>query len=112
MTGRAIPGGLELNCTFAEGSQAQSCVLRVCRIENDTEKCKNLSIRRESPQKSSQLTGLQPGYYVVKNVTEIESDGSMTIHRRTDVLQLNITEPPPTAAPTVTMSGDLLIANN
>ena len=112
MSGRATAGGVELSCTFTEGSQAQSCVLTVCRIENDTEKCKNLSIRRESPQKSSQLTGLQPGYYVVRNVTEIESDGSMTIHGRTDILQLNITEPPPTIAPPVTMPGGLFIANN
>ena len=61
MSGTAIAGGLELNCTSAEGSQAQSCVLTVCRIENNTEKCINLSIKRESPQKSSQPTGLQPG---------------------------------------------------
>ena len=111
MSGTAIACGLELNYTFAEGSQAQSCVLTVCRIKNNMEECKNLNISRESPQKSSQLTGLQPGFYVVRNVTEIESDGNMTIHRRTDVLQLNITEPPPTVAPTGAMSGDLFITN-
>ena len=36
-TSRAIPGGLELDCTFAEGSQAQSCILTVCRLENGME---------------------------------------------------------------------------
>jgi hypothetical protein len=73
------------------------------------EYCMNLIIARENLQQSGQLTGLQPGLYTVKNVTEVESDGSMTLHRRTDVLQLNITEPPPTTAPTGTISGGLFI---
>ena len=107
MSGRAIPGGLELNCTFAEGSQAQSCILTVCRLENGMEEyCMNLTIVRENLQQSGQLTGLQPGLYTVKNVTEVESDGSMTFLRRTIDLQLNIT---PTIAPIGTISGSLFI---
>ena len=110
MSGRAIPGGLELNCTFAEGSRAQSCILTVCRLENGMEECcMNLTIVRENLQQSGQLTGLQPGLYTVKNVTEVESNGSVTLHRRTDELQLTITEPPPTTAPTGTISGGLAI---
>ena len=70
----------------------------------------NLTIVRENLQRSVQLTGLEPGLYTVKNVTEIESDGSMTLLRRTDALQLNITEPPPTTVPTETIPGGLFIA--
>ena len=104
---RAIPGGLELDCTFAEGSQAQSCILTVCRLENGMEEyCMNLTIIRENLQQSGQLTGLQPGLYTVKNVAEVENDGSVTLFRRTVELQLNIT---PTIAPTGTISGSLLI---
>ena len=108
VSGRAIPGGLELDCTFAEGSRAQSCILTVCRLENVVEEyCMNLTSVKENLQKSGQLTGLQPGLYIVKNVTEVESDGSVTLLRRTDVLQLTITEPPPTTAPTGIISSSL-----
>ena len=111
VSGRAIAGGLELNCTFADGSQAQSCILTVCRLvqENGMEEyCRNLTINRESPRQSGKLAGLQPGFYVVRNVIEVESDGSMTIHGRIDVLlQLNITEPPPTISPTGSVPGGL-----
>ena len=108
MSGRAIAGGLELNCTFAEGSQAQSCILTVCRLGNGIEEyCRSVTINRESPQQGGQLTGLQPGLYTLRNVTEVESDGSMTIHGRTAVLQLNITEPPPTTSPTGSVPGGL-----
>ena len=110
MSDRAIPGGLELDCPFAEGSRAQSCILTVCRLENGMEEyCMILTIVRESHQQSGQLTGLQPGLYIVKNVTEVESDGSVTLLRRTVVLQLTITEPPPTILPTKTISSSLFI---
>ena len=108
MSGRAVAGGLELSCTFAAGSQAQSCILTVCRLENGMEEyCRNVTINRARLQGSGQLTGLQPGLYTLKNVIEVESDGSMTIRGRTAVLQLNITEPPPTKSPTGSMSGGL-----
>ena len=46
-------------------------------------------------------------------MTEVESDGSVTFLRRaeSDVLQLTITEPPPTTAPidSETISGGLII---
>ena len=108
MSGRATPGGLELDCTFAEGSQAQSCILTVCRLENGMEEyCMNLTIVRENLQQSRQLTGLQPGLYAVKDVTEVESNGSVTLLRKIIILQLNITESPPTTAPTGITSGSL-----
>ena len=68
----------------------------------------NLTIVRESLQQSGQLTGLQPGLYTIKNVTEVESDGSVTLLRRIIDLQLTITEPPPTTATTGTSSGIVL----
>ena len=106
VSGRAIPGGLELDCTCAEGSQAQSCILTVCRLEKGMEEyCMNLTIIRENLQQSGQLTGLQPGLYTVKNVTEVECDGSVTLLRRTVDLQLTITEPPPTTATTGVIPG-------
>ena len=110
VSGRAIPGGLELDCTFAEGSRAQRCILTVCRLENGMEEyCMNLTIVRESLQQSGQLTGLQPGLYMIKKVTEVESDDSLTLLRRIIDLKLAITEPPPTTAPTGTVSGSLFI---
>ena len=110
VSGRAIPGGLELACTFADGSQAQSCILTVCRLENGMEEyCMNLTIIRENLQQSGQLMGLQPGLYTVKNMIEAESDGSVTLLRRAVELQLTITEPPPTTAQTGTISGSLFI---
>ena len=87
VSGRAIPGGLELDCTFAEGSQAQSCILTVRRLENGIEEyCMNLTIVRENPQQSGQLTGV----YTVKNVAEIESDGSVTLLRRIVELKVSL----------------------
>ena len=92
MSGRDIANGLELNCTFAEGSHAQSCILTVCRMAIDiTESCWNITISREDSQTSAQQTDLQPGVYVVRGVAEVESDGRITIHGRSDVLNLMIT---------------------
>ena len=92
MSGRALVGGLELRCTFAEGSQAQSCILTVCRMENEF--CTNIIISRENSQSVGQITNLQPDVYIVKVVAEVESDGQVTIHKRTDVLELMIAQSP------------------
>ena len=80
----SIPGGLELSCTFASGSQARSCVLTVCRVENeviDEGSCVNITItRNEQSISTQQITNLQPGQvYILKEVAEVESDGSVTI---------------------------------
>ena len=95
MSGIAIAGGLELTCTFAKGSQAQSCILTVCRMENGMEvSCMNITISREKPQMSGRRTTLQPGLYVVREVAEVESDGQVTMLRlRRNILELMITEP-------------------
>ena len=49
VSGRVIPGGLELSCTFAEGSQAQSCIITLHRIvENGMEfHCEHIHQQRE-----------------------------------------------------------------
>ena len=69
------------------------------------EYCRNVTIDRERLPESGQVTGLQPGFYSLKNLIEVESNGSMTIHGRIDELQLNITQPPPTTSPTGSVSG-------
>ena len=92
MSGTAIAGGLELSCTFAEGSKAQSCILTVCKMENGAAvSCMNIAINREDPQTSGQITNLQPGLYVVREVAEVESKGRVTTLSRRDVLELMIT---------------------
>ena len=92
VSGTAIAGGLELSCTFAEGSCAQSCILTVCRMENGKEEsCMDIIIGREDTQTSGRIMNLQPGLYVVREVAEVESEGQVTIHNRRSVLELMIT---------------------
>ena len=80
MSGRTIPGGLNLSCTFAEGSQAQSCILTVCTDSTEPEICRSINVSRRDPQTSGHLIGLEPGLYTVREVAEIESDGQVTVH--------------------------------
>ena len=104
--GRTIPGGLELSCTFAEGSQVQSCILTIYRIHKNGMEIliANVSIGREKPQASGQVSNLRLGEYVVREVAEVESDGEVTIHRRRDVLKLVLTEPATAITSVSTMS--------
>ena len=95
VSGRALSGGLELSCTFAEGSQAQSCILTVCRIENAVEdSCMNTTISREDHHSGIQLVGLQHGLYVLRKVAEVERDSQVTVHRRIYVLKFTIEQTP------------------
>ena len=118
VSGTAIAGGLELSCTFAEGSQAQSCILTIYRtmpLENGMEMfAMNITISRENPQTSGRVSNLELGEYVVREVAEVESDGQVTTHRRRDVLKLVITQPSPAATSESTMltPGCLFIASN
>lgn len=108
MSGIAVPGGLELNCTFSEGSQAQSCILTIYRIlENGMDIfMKNINISRVDPllALSGRVLNLDLGEYVVREVAEVESDGQVTIHSRRDVLKLVITEPALTTTSESTIS--------
>lgn len=109
VSGVAIPGGLELNCVFTEGSQAQSCILTIYMIlEGGMDKLiANVSISRENPQTSGQVLNLDLGEYVIRSVAEVENDGQVTTHRRRDILELSITEPAPatTSIPTMLTQG-------
>ena len=100
MSGAARVGGLELNCTLAEGSQAQSCILNVCRIENGVlGSCTNiLTIGRDDPQTAGRISNLPPGLYAVREVAEVESDGQITILERKNILELRI----PDTIPSIT----------
>ena len=83
--------GLELNCTLAEGSQAQSCILNVCRIEKGIlGSCTNITIGRDDPQTAGRISNIPPGLYVVREVAEVESDGQITILERKNILELRI----------------------
>ena len=120
VNGSAIAGGLKLSCTFADGSQAQSCILTVCKMENDIiveGSCINTTITRD-PQfltSSGQLTNLQPGLYAISEVAEVESDGIVTVLRSTgEALQFMITEPPPTTTSTTpgySLNSETMIVN-
>ena len=95
VNGTEIPGGLELNCIFAEGSQAQSCILTICRMESEVEEsCKNISISKGKNSESGQVNNLLPGLYTVRQVAEVESNGQLTIHRKKNVLEFTVTEIP------------------
>ena len=117
VSGIAIAGGLELSCTFAEGSQAQSCTLTIYKtmsLENGMEIfIVNITIGRENPQISGRVSNLELGEYVVREVAEVESDGQVTIHKRRDVLKLVITQPSPatTSESIMLTPGCLVIAS-
>ena len=64
----------------------------------------NVSIGREKPQASGQVSNLRLGEYVVREVAEVESDSKVTIHRRRDVLKLVLTEPATAITSVSTMS--------
>ena len=99
VSGTAIVGGLELNCTFAEGSQAQSCILSVCRIEKGIlGSCTSIIIGRDNPQTAGQISNLLPGLYAVRKVAEVESDGQITILERKNILELRIPDTIPFTA--------------
>ena len=93
VSGRAISGGLELSCTYAEESQAQSCILEICNSIITNGSCRNVIIAR-----GSQLSDhTQPGMYTVTVVGEIEKNGEITsikIHDNNIPLQYMIIVPP------------------
>ena len=57
----------------------------------------NVTIYREDSQTARQITNLQPGIYIVKEVAEVESDGQVTFIRRILMLsEFMITDSPQT----------------
>ena len=84
----ALPGGLELSCTFVSGSQAQSCLLTVCRVEDGSSCIPNTTLTRNdsgSPTFTKLVTNLPPGMYTIRQVAEVERDGEVTVVRGIDV---------------------------
>ena len=84
MSGSAIVGGLELSCMFATGSQARSCVLTVCRVEDNSilkESCTYSTISRStnSLTSSKQEPISTSGMYSIVQVGEVESSGRVTV---------------------------------
>ena len=83
----AIPSGLKLSCTFVSGSQAQSCLLTFCSVENNNisfDSCVSRVINRNSNSLTftKQVTGFLPGtQYTIFRVDEVERDGSLTTVR-------------------------------
>ena len=110
VSGRAIADGLELSCTFAEGSQAQSCILLICSKETGFEgSCVTTTIFR-NPHDSllmsiGQITSLQPGLYLIRALAEVERDGELTSLRRKTELELELLIYPPPQITTSITSG-------
>ena len=107
----AIPGGLELSCTFLSGSQAQSCLLTVCRVEDGLSCIPNITITRNggSPTSTELVNDLQPGMYTIRQVAEVERDGNVTVVnvRGIDVGEVvNVTEVITTSATPSSPSGN------
>ena len=82
-------GVLELGCIFGEGSQAQSCILTICRKENNNiiePSCMNVHIDRNIL--TEMIKNLSSGLYTIIEVAEVERDGNVTILRIGGALQL------------------------
>ena len=91
VSGSVTAEGRELNCIYAEGSQAQGCILMIC----NSSLCINVTIPRDSRSSSiEQVNQLQLGDYTITAVAEIEEDGEVTSLRKRDALELMITFPP------------------
>ena len=91
VSGSATVEGRELNCIYAEGSQAQGCVLLIC----NSSLCINVTIPRDSQSNFiEQVNQLRLGDYTVTAVAEIEEDGEITSLRTRDALELMINFPP------------------
>ena len=104
----AVPGGLELSCTFVSGSEAQSCLLTVCRVEDVSSCIPTTTITRNggSLTFTKQVTNLPPGMYTIGQVAEVERDGEVTFVRGIDVGEVRVTDTPTTSA-TPSRSGNL-----
>ena len=105
----AVPGGLKLSCTFVSGSQAQSCLLTVCRVEDGSSCITNTTITRNggSLTFTKPVTNLPPGMYTITQVAEVERDGEVIVVRGIDVREaVNVIDVPTTSATTSSPSGN------
>ena len=98
----ALPGGLNLSCTFVSGSQAPSCLLTVCRVEDVSSCIPNTTITRNggSLTFTKLVTNLPSGMYTIRQVTEVERDGEVTVVRGIYVGEVQVTDTQPTTSAT------------
>ena len=65
-------GGLEVSCTFMDGSVASGCEITLCRMgQADDTVCMNITLQRDSPSTLVEISG----NYSITQVVEVESDG-------------------------------------
>jgi hypothetical protein len=92
---------LEFICTYIRGSQAQGCRLRVCQEQGygtvQQPQCRNITITRNQNHHLSTKTvnGFNSGLYtIISEITEIERDGSETVHSFVPEFDTVYTDPP------------------
>ena len=105
----SIPSGLELSCTFVSGSQAQSCLLTVCSVEDGSSCILSTTITRNggSLTFTKLVTNLPAGMYTIRQVTEVERDGEVTVVRGIDVGEVHVIDTPTMSATQSSPSGNL-----
>ena len=94
------------------GSQAQSCLLTVCRVEDGLSCIPNTTITRNGGSLifTKQVTNLPPGMYTIGQVAEVERDGEVTFVRGIDVGEVQVTDTQPTTSATQSSrSGNLIL---
>ena len=84
------------------GSQAQSCLMTVCRVEDGSSCILNTTITRNggSLTFTKLVTNLPSGMYTIRQVTEVERDGEVTVVRGIDVGEVQVTDTQPTTSAT------------
>ena len=106
----ALPGAVEIRCSFLVGSMARGCRVTVCRLridgEVDMQRCWNMTLDRSIP--TERLRGLEEGSYRITEVADVEDGGEIT--PISDLLffnsQVSVSNPQSTAPnpPTATFS--------
>lgn len=95
---------LEFTCTYIRGSQAQGCRLTVCQEQGygtlQQQQCRNVTITRNQNHylSTKKVNGFNSGlelYTIISEITEIERDGSETVHRFVPEFDTNVYTDPP-----------------
>ena len=86
------------------GSQAQSCLLTVCTVEDGSSCIPNTTITRNggSLTFTEEVNDLPPGMYTIRQVTEVERDGEVTVVRGIALREVYVTSAPTMSAATPT----------
>ena len=92
------------------GSQAQSCLLTVCQVEDESSCITNTTITRNigSLTFTKEVTNLPSGMYTIRQVAEVERDGEVTVVSGIDVGEaVNVIDVPTTSATPTSPSGGI-----